>query len=76
MSVDNGNITYKILFGIAIAIVAYFGTAYFNKLNEIQKDLIALQIKVTELQGQIITRADVKEMIASEIRYYHKELFQ
>ena len=76
MSVDNGNITYKILFGVSIAIVAYFGTAYFNKLNEIQKDLITLQIKVTELQGQIITRADVKEMIASEIRYYHKELFK
>lgn len=64
-------ITYKVLFGILIIIIGFFGAAYFNKLNEIQKDLVSLQIKVAEIQSSIMTRQDVKEMIRDEVQKYH-----
>lgn len=62
---------YKILCGVLLAIVGFIGTQIYLKISEMQKDLIEVKIALTKLQAETLSKADVKEIVISEIYKYH-----
>ena len=76
------NISYKVVFGILIAvfvsITGYFSSALITKLAEIQKDLVSIQLQIAEINSKtdknfimvntkILSRDQIKEIIEDEI---------
>ena len=77
MSGEGQNITYKVIVGVLLVIVGFFGTMSYSQLLEIQKDLVALQVAVARVQSEIIGRQEIKQMIADEcLKYHFKEYNQ
>lgn len=70
MSTENNNLTYKIMFGILIAIVGYFCILQINKLAEIEKSIAQLQKDVAVIQTSLISRSEIKSMIRDEIKIF------
>lgn len=71
MSNNEHGITYKVMFGVLIAIIGFFGAAYMNKLTEIEKSIIQVQKDIIQLQATMINRNEIKSMIQDEISKYH-----
>ena len=77
MSGEGQNITYKVIVGVLLVIVGFFGTMSYSQLLAIQKDLVALQVAVARVQSEIIGRQEIKQMIADEcLKYHFKEYNQ
>ena len=77
MSGEGQNITYKVIVGVLLVIVGFFGTMSYSQLLAIQKDLVALQVAVARVQSEIIGRQEIKQMIADEcLKYHFKEYSQ
>lgn len=81
-SFDANYLSYKIIFGIFItiflSIAGYFASSTLTKLSEIQKDIVGLQIQVSDmnarsdknfilLKSEIICKDDIVEMINYEL---------
>ena len=64
-------ITYQIAAGvlgtILMGIVGWACAAFYQRLVSIQKDLIELQIQVTKVQSSLISRDDMRQMVADEV---------
>lgn len=73
MNNNEHGITYKVMFGILIAVIGFFGAAYMNKLTEIEKSIVQVQKDIVQLQATMINRQEIKEMIKDEILKYHRE---
>jgi hypothetical protein len=56
-----------VVVSILIALLGWLGTIQFNKMAEISKDLVALRLEIVQLQKDILTKDDVKEMIETEL---------
>lgn len=56
-----------VVVSILIGLLGWIGTIQFNKMSEISKDLIALRLEIVQLQKDILTKEDVKEMIETEL---------
>ena len=82
MATENTFLTYRVIFGIFItiflSIAAYFATTTLSKLSEIQKDIVSLQIQVSEmnlrsdknfilLKSEMIGKDDILDMIKNEL---------
>lgn len=65
-------ITYKSICAILLAIAGFFCIGLYNKLNEVQKDLVQIQVQLVEVQSKMITRETVKEIVQTEIYKYHQ----
>ena len=52
---------------ILIGLLGWLGSLQYQKLSEISRDLIALKLEVVQLQKDILTKDDVKEMISTEL---------
>ena len=52
---------------ILIGLLGWLGSLQMQKLTEISRDIIALKLEVVQLQKDILTKEDVKEMIQTEI---------
>lgn len=52
---------------ILIGLLGWLGSIQYAKLTEISRDIIALKLEVVQLQKDILTKEDVKEMIQTEI---------
>ncbi len=70
MEQARNKILYWIM-GLLITIVGFFCVNLFTQIADIQKGIVELQLKFTELQATIITREEVKEIVQYEI-YKHK----
>ena len=66
------NITYKSIAAILIAIIAFFCVGLYNKMNEVQKDIIQIKVQLVEVQSKMITRETVREIVQTEIYKYHR----
>lgn len=75
-------LTYKVILGVFVTIflsvAGYFATSTFTKLSEIQKELVSIQLQISELNlkseknfillnGRILSRDEVKEIAQEEI---------
>lgn len=70
-------ITYKVVVGVLLAVVGFFGMMTYSQLLAIQKDLVALQVSVAKVQTEIIGRQEIKQMIVDEcIKYRYREYSQ
>ena len=51
----------------------YITTYYMNylKINEMQKDMYELKVLITKVQGETLSKSDVKEIVINEIYKYH-----
>ena len=77
MAAEGQSITYKLIVGVLLVIVGFFGTMSYSQLLAIQKDLVALQVAVARVQSEIIGRQEIKQMIADEcLKYHFKEYSQ
>jgi hypothetical protein len=56
-----------VVVSILIGLLGWLGTIQFNKMAEISKDLVALRLEIVQLQKDILTKDDVKEMIETEL---------
>ena len=52
---------------ILIGLLGWLGSIQYAKLTEISRDIIALKLEVVQLQKDILTKEDVKEMISTEL---------
>lgn len=52
---------------ILIGLLGWLGSLQYQKLSEISRDLIALKLEVVQLQKDILSKEDVKEMIENEL---------
>ena len=66
------NITYKSIAAILIAIIGFFCVGLYNKMNEVQKDIIQIKVQLVEVQSKMITRVTVIEIIQTEVYKYHR----
>ena len=81
MAEDN-YLTYKVIVGVFVtiflAVVGYFATTTFTKLTEIQKELVSIQLQISELNlkseknfillnGKILSKEDIKGIVQDEI---------
>ena len=77
---NEATISYKVLlsiFGsILIAVIGFFGSAYLNKLTDIEKSIVQVQKDIVQLQSTMINRGEIKEMIKDEIAKYHMEFYK
>lgn len=79
-------LTYKVIFGIFatvfISIAGYFATSTFTKLTEIQKELVSIQLQITEmnlkseknfilLNGKILSKEEVRDIANEEINKHY-----
>lgn len=69
---ENRSITYKTVCATLVTIVGFFCISLYNKMNELQKDLIHIQVQLVEVQSKIITHDAVKEIVQAEIYKYHQ----
>lgn len=69
---ENRSITYKAVCATLVIIVGFFCTSLYNKMNELQKDLIQIQVQLVSVQAKIITHDAVKEIVQAEIYKYHQ----
>ena len=53
--------------GITVALLGYFGSIQYNKLTEIEKELISLKIDVVKIQTQMIDRDEVIKIVRQEL---------
>ena len=53
--------------GITVALLGYFGSIQYNKLTEIEKELISLKIEVVKIQTQMIDRDEVIKIVRQEL---------
>ena len=85
MSSDTTFLSYRVIFGIFIAIflsiTGYFSTSMIEKLTVIQKELANIQIQIAEtnlkseknfvlLSSQLITKDEIKEIVKDEIHQH------
>jgi hypothetical protein len=57
----------SVVVGILIALLGWLGGLQIQKMAEISRDLIALRLEIVQLQKDILTKEDVKEMIETEL---------
>lgn len=69
---ESRNITYKAVCATLVAIVSFFCISLYNKMDELQKDLIQIQVQLVSVQAKIITHGAVKEIVQAEIYKYHQ----
>ena len=64
-------ITYQVVAGflgtILLAILGWACGAFYQRLVTIQKDLTALQLQLTKLQASLISREEMRQMVADEV---------
>ena len=65
-------ITYQIVAGvlgtILLGIVGWICAAFYQRLVSIQKDLTELQLQITKLQSSLVSREEMRQMVADEVR--------
>ena len=52
---------------ILIGLLGWLGSLQYQKLSEISRDLIALKLEVVQLQKDILSKDDIREMIENEL---------
>lgn len=65
------HITYKSITAILIAVAGFFCVGLYNKMDEVQKDIIQIKVQLVEVQSKMITRETVREIVQNEIYKYH-----
>ncbi len=65
------HITYKSIAAILIAVAGFFCVGLYNKMDEVQKDIIQIKVQLVEVQSKMITRETVREIVQNEIYKYH-----
>lgn len=68
LSTDN---FYKTLTSFFLAIVSFVGAQLYFKIAEMQRDLLEMKITLTKIQGEVLTKDDVKEICINEIIKFH-----
>lgn len=68
-------ITYKSVAAILIAIAGFFCVGLYNKMDEVQKDIIQIKVQLVEVQSKMITRETVREIVQNEIYKYHRTFY-
>ena len=64
---------YKIFASILLAIVAFFTVSLYNNIISIQRDLVEIKLKITEIEtAHFITKLEVMEILEKYIAKYHK----
>lgn len=66
------HITYKSICAVLLAIAGFFCVGLYNKMDEVQKDLVQIQVQLVEVQSKMITRETVREIVQTEIYKYHR----
>ena len=66
------HITYKSICSVLLAIAGFFCISLYNKMDEVQKDLVQIQVQLVEVQSKMITRETVREIAQTEIYKYHR----
>lgn len=85
---DEHYLTYKVILGVFVTIflsvAGYFATSTFTKLTEIQKELVSIQLQISELNlkseknfillnGKILTKEEVRGIAQEEINKHFIE---
>ena len=64
-------ITYQIASGvlgtILLGVVGWACAAFYQRLINIQKDLTDLQLQITKLQASLVSREEMRQMVADEV---------
>lgn len=71
----NNLITYKTVAGVLIAIASFFCVGLYNKMDEVQKDIIQIKVHLVEVESKMITRETVREIVQNEIYKYHRTFY-
>ena len=66
------HITYKSIAAILITVAGFFCVGLYNKMDEVQKDIIQIKVQLVEVQSKMITRETVREIVQYEIYKYHR----
>lgn len=53
--------------GITVGLLGFLGSLQFQKLQEIEKELVKLQLEVTKIQVQMIDRDAVVNIVNDEL---------
>ena len=56
-----------VVVSILIGLLGWLGSLQATRMAEISKDLVALRLEIVQLQKDILTKEDVKEMIQTEL---------
>lgn len=68
----NFNLSYKVLAGILLAIVGFFGVNLYYSLTQIQKELYTIKMSLLEVQMKMLTTDRIREIAHDEIIKYHR----
>lgn len=64
-------ITYQAIAGILgtilLALLGWAGSAFYSRLVTIQADLNDLSLQVAKLQASLISREEMRQMVADEV---------
>jgi hypothetical protein len=64
-------VTYQVIAGflgtILLALLGWAGSAFYGRLVTIQKDLNDLSLQVAKLQASLISREEMRQMVADEV---------
>lgn len=70
------HITYKSIAAILIGVAGFFCVGLYNKMDDVQKDIIQIKVQLVEVQSKMITRETVREIVQNEIYKYHRTFYQ
>ena len=63
----NWQLVSRILGGILLAILGYFGKQTVIQLSAIQKDLTGIKLELVKVQTQMLTKDSVRDIVRVEL---------
>lgn len=59
-----------VVVSILIALLGWLGSIQYAKLTEISKEIVSMKLELVQLQKDILTKDDVREMVQVELMKY------
>ena len=63
----NWQIVSRVLVSILLAIIGYLGKITVAQLLEIQKDLSSIKLELVKIQGSMLDKNDVRDIVRVEL---------
>lgn len=71
---SGGFVTNKVLIAILLAIAGFFCANLYYKIVSIQSDIVRVQLDLTKLRGELLNKAEIRDIAITEIYKYHKAI--
>ena len=71
---NNGFMSNKLLVAILLSIVGFFCANLYYRIVSIQSDIVKVQLDITKLRGELLNKAEIRDIAITEIYKYHKAI--